>query len=243
MRRAASLRVCRARGVAPSSLAFALALLLASYAMAQAPSPPLRRAEGVVALVGGSAPGPNVLVVLESDVALEARIRMAGRARVDLPLGPLPAALQRATLDEIVGQMLIVREAERVRVSLPTGRDVASQRAQLGDLAGGEARLRELMRALGVAPDELSAIAHRRATVQRFLAANLEGASVVTEEEVERAYEAGDHPFIGQPFSEVREAMRVYLARRAIDRAVVRWVSILRQRTPVRLLAPYAAST
>ena len=217
-------------------------LTWAAPASAQRAGPSLRRAEGVVALIGGSAPGPGVRVVLESDVTLLARIRLAGRSHGELPLGPLPPPLLRATLDEIVGQLLIVREAERVRVSPPTGRDVATQRAQIGDLAGGETRLRELMRALGVGADDLLAVARRRATVRRFLAANLEGTSVVTEEEVERAYAAGDHPFIGQPLEEVREAMRVYLTRRAVDRAVVRWVSVLRQRTPMRLLAPYAAS-
>jgi len=176
-------------------------------------------------------------------VTFAARLRLAGRSRGELPLGPLPEELLRATLNEIVGQTLIAREAERVRVSPPTSRDVARQEAQLADLAGGAARLSALMRALGVRREELTAVARRRATVRRFLSANLEGAAVVTEEEVERAYEAGDHPFIGQPFEEVREAMRVLLVRRALDRAVARWVNILEQRTPLRLLAPYAGRT
>ena len=203
----------------------------------------VRRAEGVVALIGGSAPGPGVVVVLESDVTFEARLRLCGRSRGELPLGPLPDALLRATLDEIVGQVLIAREAERVRVSPPTAADVAHQESQLADLAGGATRFASLLQTLGVTHEEVSDIARRRATVQRFLRANLEGAAVVTEEEVQSAYAAGDHPFIGQPLEEVHEAMRVLLVRQALDRAVARWVTVLKQRTPLRLLASYASST
>jgi len=244
--RACASRLHGVRRAALGVLVIVLSVLACAWndsARAQLSGSRVHRAEGVAALVGGTAPGPNVLIVLESDVALEARLRLTGRSSGPLPLDALPNALMRAQLDEIVGQMLIVREAERVRVSPPTNRDIARQRQQLADLAGGEARLMELARALGVRSEEFATIARRRATVQRFLRANLEGAAVVTDEEVERAYEAGDHPFIGQPFEEVREAMRVLLTRRAIDAAVQRWVTILRQRTPVRLLAPYASST
>jgi hypothetical protein len=231
----------RARAWIRSLICFCVGLAVTGSSAAQSGS--VRRAEGVVALIGGSAPGAGVSIVLESDVSFEARLRLAGRSHAELPLGPLPAPLLRATLDEIVGQVLIAREAERVRVSPPTSRDVARQEMKLAELAGGRSRLSSLMRELGVAREELTAIARRRAAVQRFLRANLEGAAVVTEEEVERAYEAGDHPFIGQSFEEVREAMRVILVRRALDRAVARWVSILKQRTPLRLLASYASST
>ena len=36
--------------------------------------------------------------------------------------------------------------------------------------------------------------------------------------------------------------MRVWLARRALDRSVRRWVEVLRARTVVRVLASYAES-
>jgi hypothetical protein len=219
------------------SLALALATSLAPSATAQ-PAPIV--VEGFAAVIGGAAPGPGVDLVLRSDVELRARIVLAGRAADrPLPLGPIPRDLLRAVLDEVVGQLLIAREAERVRVAEPTEAQIALERRRLEELAGGAARLRELVRAVGAAASEIDVIARRRATVVVFLDANLEGTTVITDAQVERAFAAGGHPFAEQPLEEAREPLRAWLARQALERAVRRWVGVLRGRTVVRVLASF----
>ena len=249
-------RVEAARAIPPLICLGALFLwaghAAAGHAIAQsAPEPGTRprpastgrvHAEGVAALVGGTSPGPTVAVILHSDVLLRARIRLGGSRTPNYLTGPVEPTLLEQTLDELIGEILIAREAERVQVASPTEVDVGRERRRLADMAGGPARLARLLEVVGAPPSEVDAMARRRATVRAFLEANLEGAAVVGEAEIERAYAAGDHPFIGQPLEEVREAMRVILVRKAVDEAVRRWVTVLRSRTPVRVLARYGAT-
>ena len=54
-----------------------------------------------------------------------------------------------------------------------------------------------------------------------------------------RAYDTAEHPFHDRPFPEVREALRGYLAQRALEQAVARWVDGLKQRVPYRVLVGY----
>ncbi|MEO0326045.1 MAG: hypothetical protein AAF447_24060 [Myxococcota bacterium] len=233
-------------------MALLLVALLLAAPLLGVPSPALRAAaqrgptevvgDGVAAVVASprEAAGSDAEVILISDVELRARLRLAGQTRGPLPLGPLGASLLRATLDELVGEVLIAREANRVRVAAPTPEDVTRERRRLVELAGGEARLAALLRALGAAQTELRTMAERRARVRVFLQANLAGESRVTERQLEEAFAAGEHPFLGQELEEVREAMRVYLARQALDRSLRRWIEVLRGRSSVRPLAPWA---
>jgi hypothetical protein len=64
--------------------------------------------------------------------------------------------------------------------------------------------------------------------------------TVITDAEVERVYESGEHPFGDQPLTEVTAQLRALIARQAVDRAVRRWVSVLRARTAVTVLVEYA---
>jgi hypothetical protein len=215
-----------------------LALALSAPALAQT-----IRAEGIAAIVGAPTPRSGAQVLLLSDVELRARMRLAGQMQGPIVLSPLPTSLLAATLDELLGEALIAREAERVQLASPTERDLREERRRLEALAGGAARLRELRNALSVSDEEIAAIVRRRATVKVFLEANLQGAATIDDAEIERVYESGDHPFQGQSLEDVREPMRVWLARRALDRSVRRWVEVLRARTVVRVLAPYAEAT
>jgi hypothetical protein len=209
-------------------------------AAAQGRAPLRARVEGLAALVGGLAPGRGVTVILRSDVSLRARLHLAGRApEGPLPIGPLPPALLRATLDELIGETLVAREAERVRIRAPSDADVARERDRLVEEAGGEARVASLLAALGAEHAELDELARRRGLVDAFLRANLEGGSEVSDADVERAYEAGGHPFADLDLDDARDALRVWLGRRQLERAVSRWVTTLRARTPVRVLARY----
>lgn len=200
------------------------------------------RAEGIAAIVGAPTPRAGALVLLLSDVELRARMRLAGQTEGPIATAPLPPSLLAATLNELLGEALIAREADRVQLASPTERDLREERRRLDALAGGEARMGELLASLRVSDEEIATIVRRRATVKVFLEANLQGAATVDDATIDRVFESGEHPFQGQELDQVREPMRVWLARRALDRSVRRWVEVLRSRTVVRVLASYAES-
>ncbi len=197
------------------------------------------RVDGIAALIGGASPGPNVELVLRSDVDLRARIVLSGQLGRPAATEPVPGALSAATLEQLVGEALIAREAERVRVEPPDESALSVERARIEREAGGATVLSELLRRVGASRREVDEIARRRALVTAFLQVNLEGTAVVTDAEIERIYESGEHPFEGQPLEEVEGQLRALLARQAVDRAVRRWVSVLRARTDVVVLSDY----
>ncbi len=224
------------RTVPPVATLFAI-LVSAHVAHADPPtSAGARRVDGIAALVGGTAPGTGVETILRSDVELVASLSLGPDAQSGAALAP---DLLRTTLERIVGETLIAREAERVRVPAPTAADVAQERSRIEQSAGGQARSRALLLALDAGAAELDAVARRRATVAAFLRANLEGTTIVSDAEVEQVYASGQHPLTDQSLEQARESLRALLARRALDRAVARWVGVLRARTTVRILVTF----
>ncbi|MFK8003718.1 MAG: hypothetical protein AB8H86_29410 [Polyangiales bacterium] len=197
-----------------------------------------QRVEGVAVRVGERGTTAPVVFLL-SDVELRARLRLAGESRGPLPLGELPPELLRATLDELVGEALMSREGERVQLPEPSERAVRREVRRLENLGGGPERTTALLSALGASADELRASARRRAQASIFLESNLQADAAVDDIELERVYEGGEHPFIGQELDDVREAMRVWLLRSRIAGAVERWVEALSARETVVYFAPY----
>jgi hypothetical protein len=196
--------------------------------------------DGVAAVVGGTTPGPGVDVVLHSDVELVARLELAGRSGDAFAIARLPDSLLGATLDQLLGEVLIAREADRVQVVAATADDRARERRRIEDALGGAAGVRRFLELTGAGEEELRRIADRRALVAAFLRANLSGGDLVSDADVERLYASGEHPFFGQDLSEVREALRVMLVRQRLAESVARWVRVLRARTPMRVFATYA---
>lgn len=210
---------------------------IAAQAGAPAPIP----VDGVVAIVGGHTPSATTDVILRSDVELRAILAVAARSP-DLPTIPeLPPELLAATLQEIIGELVIAREATRLHAPEPTETHVERHRAEIVRSVGGESRFERLLSRHDVSRDEIAAIARRRAFVDAFLRANLEGSTLVSDARVEEAYREGDHPFADRPLDEVRELLRAWLATEALQRDVRRWVEVLRSRTPIRVLEPFAA--
>jgi hypothetical protein len=221
------------RGGGAALLSVALTWV-ASIGTAQEPV----RVEGIAALVGGTSPGSGTSVVLRSDVVLRARIALAGRTQ-RLPTGPVPTSLLGAMLEEILGEVLIEREADRLRAERPSDEEIARERARLEEQAGGATRLGQLLEVIGAGTEEIDAIALRRAYVSAFLRANLEGSTLVSDAQLARVYESGEHPFAGRPLDDVREPLRAWIAQTALQRDVRRWIEVLRRRTPVRVLAEW----
>lgn len=197
------------------------------------------RADGLAAVVGGLAPGPGVISIYRSDVELRARLALLRAGGEAAALGQLPASLLRASLEETIGEALIATESARLSMAKPSPEDVRRERQRLALGAGGEPRLAKLLQALGVSERELEAIATRKAIVNAFLSANLEGTLEVTPQEVERAYAEGAHPFVGESLEAVRDRLRAWLVQRRVEAAVGRWVDSLGQRTPVRRLVSF----
>jgi len=197
------------------------------------------RVDAVQIVVGGLAPGPSVIMILQSDVELRARLSLLRGAGEAAALGPLSVELLRATQQELLGEALIASEASRLALAAPTREAEQRERQRFVNGAGGRDVLWALLNKLGVTPRELDAIIARRVVVSEFLDANLAGTSELSASELQRAYDAGDHPFGDRPFGEVREALRGYLAQRALQEAVGRWVDGLKQRVPFRVLVAY----
>ncbi|MEZ4247337.1 MAG: hypothetical protein R3B99_03750 [Polyangiales bacterium] len=149
----------------------------------------------------------------------------------------MPPDLLRASLDELVGEALIAREARRVQVGIPGAAALREERRALESLAGGVEAFSALMVALGATEMEIAAMVERRAMVRLFLDANLRGGTQIEDAEVVALYESSEHPFLGQELDEVREPLRAILRRRRIENAVARWIEVLRGRTVVRMVA------
>lgn len=196
--------------------------------------------DGVAAIVGGATPHADVEVLLHSDVDFRARLRLTRELGGRVPRGPLPPELLRASLDELVGEALLAREARRVQIGVPSTRALREERTALADLAGGVEAFAAVVSALGATEQELATMVERRALVRLFLDANLRGGTLVPDAEVAALYESGEHPFLGQELDEVREPLRALIRRRRIETAVARWIEVLKTRTIVRLVAPYA---
>ena len=197
--------------------------------------------DGVAAVVGAYSGGQDVDLILLSDVDLVARIALTGAEGGSASIGalPLPSGLLASALERLLGEVLIAREAERVRIQPPTEPQVAAEVVRIEEEAGGAAQLAALLVETDASPEEIEVLARRRALVASFLEANLEGTTSITDAEVEATYESGEHPFADASLEQVRESLRAWLAQSAVRRAVRRWVGVLRGRVPLQILVEY----
>jgi hypothetical protein len=191
------------------------------------------RAEGLAALVGGSATGPNVDIILKSDVELRARIRLSGVDNETSPKGPISNALLEASLNEIIGEYLIAREAIRLKISRPSPAKVADELGRIEQTAGGPERLHSLLRVFSVSQAEIEEVAQRRALVAAFLSLNVSDATIITDAQIEGAYKQADEKIKQQDETLATDLLRARLTRNAIDQTVASWIKVLRARTPV----------
>jgi hypothetical protein len=221
-------------------VAFTAFTTLCSTARADVESEPgAQRLDGVAAVVGGLAPGAQVISIFRSDVELRARMALLREADVGVALGPLSDGLLRASLSELVGEALIAVEAARLNLERPSAGELAQERARLLGAHGDAARTRELLTALGVGERELADWIARRAVVSSFLLANLEGTLDLSEGEPERLFASQEHPFLGQSLDDVRDRFTAWVTQQRMQHAVERWVQSLSQRTAHRVLVVY----
>lgn len=200
-----------------------------------------QRLDGVAALVGGLTPGPRVIAILRSDVELRARVWLSREGSLERALGPLPAGLLRASLQELLGEALIAVEADRLSLAGPTPQALTSARDRMiGKREVGGATF-GLLSALAIDDRELAAWIERRAIVSGFLQANLEGTLDIAPAELERLFRTESHPFQSLTFADARERFAAWLTQLRTQQAVARWVQSLTQRTPHRIFADYGS--
>lgn len=223
----------RLTGARGATLALALALACPAALVHAQPGTRLP-AEALVAVIGAETPSEDTDEVLLSDVELRARIELRGAGH-DVTRERLDVELYAATLEEIVGELLVAREARRLGQPPPDEAAVRAQRDRLVLSVGGPDAMRALLSDAGADDAELDVIALRRAVVEAFFRANLEGNTSISDAELEARYAAGDHPFAGRPLADVRDALRAWLAMSALRRDVARWLDVLRDRTVVRI--------
>ena len=64
---------------------------------------------------------------------------------------------------------------------------------------------------------------------------------MISDGQVERVYETGEHPFARRPLEDVRDVLRAWIAAQVLQRDVRRWIEVLRSRSTVRVIAEWRA--
>jgi hypothetical protein len=211
-----------------------LCLLLLSAAPRGVAARPVL-ADRVVAVIETGDVGARVSdIVTASEIEVAARLALVERragngARVS-------EGLRRAVLDQLVAEVLVFREAERLALADVSPDDVRRGRDALVERLGGEEALAQFAAENHVSAAELDLLVSRRVVVQRFVQTNLRAGIEVSDEEVDREYARGTHPFVGRPLAEVREALGAWLVETRFRAALDRWVRALRGRGRVRVL-------
>jgi hypothetical protein len=236
-----------ARPLPACALLLAALVAVSTFARAQVPAsgapaaanPVAVRIDGVVAIVGGNTPTSDTDVILRSDVELRARLTRAadGGAAIRAPLSEAALA---AALDALIAEAVVAREAARLHASPPSADQIEAQRAALVRGLGTDAEVAGWLASFGAEADELRATATRRAFVEAFLQANLRASATVSDAELARVHGSGEHPFTSMPLEQVAEPLRAWIAARALRQDVARWTAVLRGRTPVVVVVPFA---
>lgn len=197
----------------------------------------LAQIEGAAAIVAPRRTSVETIILL-SDVDRRARLHLAGRREGPVHGGLLPNALLQATLDELLAETLLSIEAER-RNLVATDADLRRALSTLKSGAGGDERFAEVLVSIGASESEMADVIRRRALADVLLRERLRRGAGVSQSQLESIYEAGEHPFIGLPFEEVREPLRVWAEQQAVASIVAGWIESLSRRVEIRVYANY----
>ncbi|MEZ4408714.1 MAG: hypothetical protein R3A52_19915 [Polyangiales bacterium] len=237
------------------ALAFVLAVApqLSSAELVARPAPPPGETvlDGVVASMEPEGAAPRF--VLRGDLVLLLRAEMVMRGAPDPLVGEFHPTVVWGVLEQLVGEQLAVREAERAGMSEVTPEQLASMRVWMLRRLGGDAGLASLLEATGAGEQEFDALLRRRVVAERLLRARRAEGTDPDEATLRQTWERVRHPAeeggasardaalraeLGdevERWESSREALRVDAVRYGAAGSLRAWVRALGSRVRLRV--------
>jgi len=192
--------------------------------------------DGITVLSGGLVGDDSVASpVLRSDVELEARLMLL------LSRGP---AWSSAAIDEeliararrrISHVRLMSRQARQIGEVIQPG-DKAKLRSSLEKLAGGVDALVRIAESCGADEGDLDIWVEDTLLAAAQLTYLRERLEPPGDEELERIFAEGDHPFAGQPFDEARREFSRYVMEQRVRLELLEWLDSTLQHRKISLV-------
>lgn len=192
--------------------------------------------DGIAVLAGGlmgdeSAASP----VLLSDIELEARLillRSFGPAWSEKEIGDDLMARARR---RVAYTRLMARQARQIGEEIQPGQKVYL-RKQLVELADGEEGLANLVKSCGAAEKDLGAWIEDALLAMAQLTYLRERIEPPTEEELERLFAAGGHPFEGEQLESVKRRFMNHVAEQRVRSELMAWLRSTLEHRKIRLV-------
>ncbi len=169
--------------------------------------------------------------VLGSEVELSLRFELP-------PHSELTATLRRGILEQVIGERLLEREAQRAGDAAPDAADIEDERMRVASHLASSGGPAALVRAIGLAEADFDAFVRRRLVVARFLEQHVARSIEPLESELRAAYENerfGAYRAEGVAFSVARHEIRESLVREGYPRAIRAYLRSLGGRAHIRL--------
>lgn len=176
--------------------------------------------------------------VLASDVSLTLRYELVARGAPSPLTVPVDVSVSRAILEQVIGERLLERQAERAADPPPSVEEIAEERARMLGRLGSIGGVVPLVRAVGLRPSDFEALVRRRVVVSRYLQRHLARSVEPSEAELRAAYEeerVGAFRAEGVPFAVARAEIREALLRAGYPRAVRNYLRSVASRVRIRL--------
>lgn len=177
--------------------------------------------------------------ILRSDLEIEARvalIQQGGVAAADVAV--LDQEVLARTLEHVINQRLIGREADRLQVFRLE--DEARRHAYEAFVRklGGEALFQAFLNRHEISAHRIVVILERELRVTQFLANKVGLGARVAEIDARKYFEAHPERFHGTVFSDVQESIVAMLTRERVMTLTRQFLDALRSRAELRILMP-----
>jgi hypothetical protein len=225
-----------------SAAALAAALLAAGCAGRTRGPADLPPATGPTRLVDAAVAAVGLDTILLSEVRLGCdlnRVRELPPPVDPAALGPCPQAEEQAVLDQLVNQALILEDAIRFNIEVPTeavARGIEQLEARLVRPDG----LDRLLARYDLDRAALEERIAREVLLGRYLDRRIGLLVFVSPDEIQRYYEENKARFGGAPLEAVEAEIRTYLSRVKYRDALAEYIQSLRSRGEVRRLGDAA---
>lgn len=181
--------------------------------------------------------------ILLSDLEIEARvalIQQGGTAAADVE--DLGRETLARTLDHVINQRLVQREADRLQV-LRLEDDARRQAYEdFVRRLGGEISFQAFLARHEIGAPQIVSILERDLRVTQFLANKVGLGARVAEAEVRDYFDAHPERFGGSEFSAVRAVIAATLTRERVMSLTRQFLDDLRARAELRILTPFSAA-